>query len=271
MAGSEFRVVRGRGLHSGRDCAVTLRRVPGPVSLGVGDRAAPIAALAVTRTDLGVCVGAHGWSVDTVEHLLAAFGGLGVRRGVEVTVEGGEIPLADGAALAFCDALNALHPPVDPATLVVCAEGDVVVGESRYRFRPSGSTSVAVTIEFGARSVGRTSARWNGDAESFVSDVAWARTFGFRSQAAALHAAGRALGAEPGPVMILDENGDVEPPGPPARDGEFARHKLLDLVGDLYLAGGPPRGEIVAERPGHTATRAALARAFAVGLLTRTG
>jgi UDP-3-O-[3-hydroxymyristoyl] N-acetylglucosamine deacetylase len=126
-----------------------------------------------------------------------------------------------------------------------------------------------VTIEFRARGVGSGVARWDGSAASFVSDIAWARTFGFRSQARALFAAGRASGADAESVLILDDEGNVEPPGRAAREGEFARHKLLDLVGDLYLAGGPPRGELLAQRPGHTATRAAIARAVETGLLTR--
>lgn len=267
MAG-EF-VVRGKGLHSGRDCAVTLRKSDGPVRLGTSGRTVPVGALAVARTDLGVSVRAVGWTIDSVEHLLAAFGGLGVRRGVDVIVEGGEVPLSDGASKRFCEALRELEPPSDPPLLVVSREGVVTVGESVYAFRPSATAALEVTIEFAAPAIGRATVRWDGDPRSFETDFAWARTFGFRSQAAALFAAGRALGAAANSVMILDDEGHVEPPSRPPRDGEFARHKLLDLVGDLYLGGGPPRGEIRARRPGHTATRAALARALAEGIVTR--
>jgi UDP-3-O-[3-hydroxymyristoyl] N-acetylglucosamine deacetylase len=153
--------------------------------------------------------------------------------------------------------------------LVVSHEGEVVVGGSRYLFRPAHACALEVTIEFGARGVGSGVARWDGGAASFVSDIAWARTFGFRRDAEALVAAGRARGADAESVMILDDDGNVEPPGRPAREGEFARHKLLDLVGDLFLVGGPPRGEVLAHRPGHTATRVAIARAAEAGLLTR--
>jgi UDP-3-O-[3-hydroxymyristoyl] N-acetylglucosamine deacetylase len=263
------RVIRGKGLHSGRDCAVTLLRTDGRVSIGVGSHALPVEDLGVARTDLGVTVNSREWSIDTVEHLLAAFGGLGVRCGVRAIVEGGEVPLADGGSTLFCDAISALSPPTDPSMLVVSREGEVVVGESRYSFRPADACAIQVSIEFAARGVGSGVARWDGRATSFVSDIAWARTFGFRSQAQALVAAGRARGADSESVMILDDDGNVEPPGRAARDGEFARHKLLDLVGDLYLVGGPPRGEILAQRPGHTATRAALARAMEAGLVTR--
>ena len=261
--------LRGKGLHSGRDCSLTLVRADGPVSIGDRSSAVPIAELAVVRTDLGVTVKSSAWSIDTVEHLLAAFGGLGVHRGIRAIVEGGEVPLADGGAKVFCDAIAALAPPRDPSTLMVARDGEVAVGESRYVFRPASTPSLRVTVEFGARGIGRQEARWDGTGTSFAEGIAWARTFGFRSQALALAAAGRARGADAGSVMILDEDGNVEAPGRAAREGEFARHKLLDLVGDLYLAGGPPRGEILAERPGHTATRAAIARAAEAGILTR--
>jgi UDP-3-O-[3-hydroxymyristoyl] N-acetylglucosamine deacetylase len=243
-------------------------RTDGRVAIGVDSHAVPVQDLGVSRTDLGVTVSSPDWSIDTVEHLLAAFGGLGVRRGVQAIVEGGEVPLADGGSSLFCDAISALWPPTDPTTLVVSREGEIVVGESRYSFRPAGASALEVSIEFAAPGVGSGVARWDGRATSFVSDIAWARTFGFRSQARALVAAGRARGADAASVMILDDDGNVEPPGRAAREGEFARHKLLDLVGDLYLVGGPPRGEILAQRPGHTATRVAIARAMEMGLLT---
>jgi UDP-3-O-[3-hydroxymyristoyl] N-acetylglucosamine deacetylase len=68
--------------------------------------------------------------------------------------------------------------------------------------------------------------------------------------------------------MVLDADGRVMPPGDPARPGELARHKLLDLVGDLYLAGGPPLGRVSARFPGHGATRHALLAALAEGIIT---
>jgi UDP-3-O-[3-hydroxymyristoyl] N-acetylglucosamine deacetylase len=69
--------------------------------------------------------------------------------------------------------------------------------------------------------------------------------------------------------MVLEDGGGVEPPGAPARPDEFARHKLLDLVGDLYLYGGPPRGTLRATRPGHGATHRAMTEALDRGIVGR--
>jgi UDP-3-O-[3-hydroxymyristoyl] N-acetylglucosamine deacetylase len=148
-------------------------------------------------------------------------------------------------------------------------QGVVELGTSSYAFRPGATVALEVEIDFAEAAIGIQRAAWGGDAESFVADIAWARTFGFRRDGPALMRAGRAGGVDPSVVMVLDEAGAVEPPGLPARPGEFARHKLLDLVGDLYLFGGPPIGEVRATRPGHAATHRAVAEALERGILAR--
>jgi UDP-3-O-[3-hydroxymyristoyl] N-acetylglucosamine deacetylase len=233
----------------------------------------PVERLVTTRTDYGVAVGSPdgGPSIDSVEHLFAALGGLGVRRGVFIEVRGGEVPLVDGAAAAFCEALVALDVPPSSPTLAVLRGGTITVGAATYAFSPAPaagpSTTVDVAIDFVEPAIGRDQAAWDGTPRAFVRDIAWARTFGFGSEGAAMLAGGRARGADLGAVMVLDGEGRVMRPGLPARPGEFARHKLLDLVGDLYPFGGPPRGHLRASRPGHTATRAAVAAAIEQGLL----
>jgi UDP-3-O-[3-hydroxymyristoyl] N-acetylglucosamine deacetylase len=130
---------------------------------------------------------------------------------------------------------------------------------------------VDVEVDFRAPKIGKERAHWDGSFQGFLSDIAWARTFGFRREAGELFARDRALGADPIAVMVLDDDGGVEPPGLPARRGEFARHKLLDLIGDLYAFGGPPLGVVRALKPGHRATHQAVARALEQGFLTRSG
>jgi UDP-3-O-[3-hydroxymyristoyl] N-acetylglucosamine deacetylase len=259
--------LRGVGLHSGNPCTVTFARSEGPVVLCAALGALPVRELAVRRADHGVEVFAPGLSIDSVEHLFAALGGLGICRGVAVEVEGGEVPLLDGGAVALCRALRAIGATPDPARLVVAHADEIRIDESTYAFSPSDGTQVAVVVDFDAKQIGVQLATWDGTAEGFVREIAWARTFGFRRDAAALAAAGRARGVDPKVVMVLGDDGSVEPPGPPARQGEFARHKLLDLVGDTYLFGGPPRGTLHATRPGHAATHRALALALERGIL----
>jgi UDP-3-O-[3-hydroxymyristoyl] N-acetylglucosamine deacetylase len=138
-----------------------------------------------------------------------------------------------------------------------------------YEFEPGSGRTVDVEVEFAAAYIGKQQARWDGSFERFVSEIAWARTFGFRREGEDLFARARALGVDPSVVMVLDDDGRVEPPGAPARSLEFARHKLLDLVGDLYVFGGPPQGAVLARKPGHRATHRAVAIALERGLLAR--
>jgi len=262
-------VLRGRGLHAGAPAEVRLTRVAGPVVFRTAYGDATREELAVVRADYGVRVRCddNRLDVDGVEHLLAALGGLFAHAGVAIEIEGGEVPLLDGGAAAFARAIAELDAAsLAPPLSVVRAEA-VRVGDSIYRFSPATGTELEVEVRFDARRIGVQHARWDGFAESFFREVAWARTFGFRADQEALQAAGRARGADPTAVMVLDPEGNVEPPGLPARPGEFARHKLLDLVGDLFLFGGPPRGRIHAIRPGHRATHRAVREALEHGIV----
>jgi UDP-3-O-[3-hydroxymyristoyl] N-acetylglucosamine deacetylase len=242
-----------------------LSRSDGPVVFRTARGDARIDELVVLRTDLGVRVrsDAIGLDVDTVEHLLAAFGGLSIRSGVAIAPANEEMPLLDGASLRFAEALASLEPPREAPRLRVLSSGTVYAGASTYVFTKDDETSVEVEVTFDASRIGRQTASWDGSASSFVRDVAWARTFGFRRDGEALLRAGRGRGVDPSTVMVLDDDGAVEAPGAPARSTEFARHKLLDLVGDLYLFGGPPVGKLHATRPGHGATRRAMMEALA--------
>jgi UDP-3-O-[3-hydroxymyristoyl] N-acetylglucosamine deacetylase len=266
--------LRGVGLHSGKPCSVTLTRSDGPVVICGPEGATPVRELVVRRADHGVQIATADGSlvVDSVEHLFAALGGLGIYRGVAIQVEGGEIPLLDGGALALARSLRALglrEAKEAPARLFVARAEEIRVGGSTYSFAPSESTSVAVVVDFDAPRVGIQMATWDGDGDAFVRDVAPARTFGFRRDGAALAAAGRARGVDPKAVMVLADDGSVERPSAAARPGEFARHKLLDLVGDSYLFGGPAQGTLHATRPGHAATHRAFAQALDSGVLGR--
>lgn len=262
-------VLRGRGLHSGALAEVRLTRTAGPIVFRTPHGDATREELDVVRADHGVRVrcGKNWLDVDGVEHLFAALGGSSVHAGVAIEVTGGEVPLLDGAASAFARAITELGAPGDAPPLSVARADVVHVGDSSYRFSPGPMSELEVKVQFDAPRIGEQHAHWDGLAESFLRDVAWARTFGFRADREALHAAGRARGADPEAVMVLDQEGSVEPPGLPARPGEFARHKLLDLVGDLYLFGGPPRGTIHATRPGHRATHRAVREALERGIV----
>jgi UDP-3-O-[3-hydroxymyristoyl] N-acetylglucosamine deacetylase len=261
-------VLEGFGLHTGRLCRLELSRSDGPTKLQVGDQATPLHALEVTRTDRGVAVrlSQSGPVVELVEHLFAAVGAHGAFRNLTLVVDGGEIPLLDGGATRFAHALQKLEIPRRHARARITRSAEFEVGDARYRFRPGDDIAVAVTTDFPAP-IGRGTAAWDGSIENFARDIAPARTFGFAHERDALTLAGRARKVDLDSVMVFDDDGNVLSPGRPMEPAEVPRHKLLDLIGDLTLAGGPPLGWVDALRPGHSATHAALRSAKESGVL----
>lgn len=259
-------VFHGTGLHTGAQCAVGLRRRSGGLAFVQDGHSAALDELSVVRADRGVQVRSDsGLEVDLVEHLLAAMAGLSIRRGLEVELTGPEVPLLDGGALEISRALGALDPPRDPPGLRVAQAGDIHVDGTRYVFEPGDAVEIEVDVEF--RGVGPESARWSGDANEFLLEIAPARTFGYSDEADQLRETGRAGYVDPRAVIVLEPDGSVAPPGEPPGPAELARHKLLDLLGDLYLFGGPPLGRLRASRPGHARNQRAMRQALEYGLL----
>jgi UDP-3-O-[3-hydroxymyristoyl] N-acetylglucosamine deacetylase len=209
-----------------------------------------------------------------VEHLLAAVGGLSVQSSVLIAVDGPELPLLDGGSAVFADALLRLCAPSALPPVRITRRETLRQGDSLYHFVPAPQVGLRVSVRFDHPNIGTQHASWDGTAEAFVRDIAPARTFGFRAQAAELWERGRALlcaspeglTAFERAVLVFD---DQPGSGPDALPDEIARHKLLDLIGDFTLHGGPPIGQVHAERPGHAATHQVIIAALASGLLER--
>lgn len=253
--------LEGFGLHRGKPARVAFARCDGPSRLNdvPFDQWRPVPSERSTAV-------AHGdRTIATVEHLFAAIAALRALEGLAVTVDGPEVPLLDGGASAFMDAIG----PITPASprLVVARAWDFTVGDARYSFRPGGGRVVEVIVDFDdARLAPR--ARWEGDPEDFRERIAPARTFGFEREVEMLLARGLASHVSPESVVVLGE-GRVLSAGRPFTADEPARHKLLDLIGDLGVHGGPPVGHVEAVRPGHASTHEAIARGIAEGALRR--
>lgn len=260
--------LRGLALHAGCETRVTLRRREGPFAIAQGAHEAKLDELEVVRADRGVTLAGRGVRVDLVEHLLAATAALGIRRDLLVVVDGPELPLLDGGSAAWFDALAELAIPSEPPTLVVTKAATLRHGESVYVFEPAAEVFVEAAIDFDHPLIGKQAASFRGDRADFRERIAVARTFGFLREAAALRAAGRAHGVDPRAVVVLTDE-DVLEASLPLRENEAAHHKLLDLIGDLALYGGPPRGKVFASRPGHAATHRILREAFAASVVAR--
>lgn len=263
--------LEGTALHRGVETAVVLARREGPLVIEQRGASALLESLVPSRTDRGLALRSADGRVafDLAEHLLAALGGLGITQGIRIRVEGDEVPLLDGGARRFVEALAALGAPRGRAPrLHVAREATFEDGASTYRFAPGAHVRVGVFVAFRAP-VGEQRAAWDGDPTDFAERIAPARTFGWLDEHEALLVAGRARAVDPASVVVFGAGGPLAGGRPPEPD-EAARHKLLDLVGDLTLYGGPPRGEIEACRPGHGATHAVVARALSAGVLVRT-
>jgi UDP-3-O-[3-hydroxymyristoyl] N-acetylglucosamine deacetylase len=257
----------GIGLRSGRPARVVLRARPGPFALSADGVEVALAEVSVEETDRATVVRAGDVRIATVEHLLAACAALGMYDGVVVAVFGGEVPLVDGASRAFLHALRMLAVPPAPAPLVVLRDETLTHGESRYAFRRSSGTHVGVSLAYDDPRIS-ADASWAGDPDDFSVRIASARTFAFAHEVDALVRAGHASHVDPASVVVFAPDA-VLASGEPFASDEPARHKLLDLMGDLFIYGGPPRGSVHVFRPGHRATHAVLREALRRGIVAR--
>jgi UDP-3-O-[3-hydroxymyristoyl] N-acetylglucosamine deacetylase len=260
--------ISGIGVHSGLPVSLTLH----PADAGSGivfirtddagsDCPIPARAEAVVATDFATVLGdGRGSAVSTVEHLMATFCALGVDNAI-VEVDGPEIPVMDGSAMPFVEAIDAagvvsLNAP--RKCLRVLKPIGVVAGESYAELRPHrDGFRIEVEIDFTNPVIGRQSLAMNVDAASFRRDIARARTFGFMTDVNALWSAGRALGAATENTIVLLEDRVLNPEGLRYAD-EFVRHKALDAIGDLSLAGFPIQGAYRSIKGGHRLNHAVL-------------
>ena len=264
--------VSGVGVHSGKPARLTVRPAGEGsgvvfVRADVADRAAEIPALVtkVTTTELGTNMSNEaGVSVATVEHFLAACAGLGVDN-VIAELDGPELPILDGSSKPFVEMLEAAglkQQAAEKRVLKILKPVEVKQGAKFARLSPGEGFTMKVAIDFATRAIGRQEISFTMAPGAFAREVAWARTFGFAHQAEQLHAMGKGLGASMDNTVVIENDRVVNPDGLQAPD-EFVRHKLLDVIGDLFLAGGTIAGLYEAEQPGHALNNQLLRAVFA--------
>ncbi|QGZ95940.1 UDP-3-O-[3-hydroxymyristoyl] N-acetylglucosamine deacetylase [Terricaulis silvestris] len=206
-----------------------------------------------------------GVEIATVEHLMSACAGLGVDNMI-VEVDGPEVPILDGSSAPFVQVLlNAgLKEQHAPQRYIRILEAiEVRMGSKSAALLPSDAfegLDLDVTIRFADAAIGVQRRTVQLSADTFLADIADARTFGFMSDVDAMRAAGLGRGASMDNTLVVDSGRVMNPEGL-RFDDEFVRHKLLDAVGDLSLAGAPICGRFVADQPGH-ALNARLVRAL---------
>jgi UDP-3-O-[3-hydroxymyristoyl] N-acetylglucosamine deacetylase len=250
----------GHGLHGGAPASVELVPEPGPIRVEVEGVVRPFEAFHVVSTQFSTVIGCDAFEVRTVEHLFAALAGLGIREGLRIVVTGGEMPFLDGGARSFCDVLEPRRDA--PKTRVVRAARFEIDG-SIYELEPRDDVRVEVAVDLPAFCA--REAAWNGEPDAFVREIAPARTFAIEHDLGELSSRGLARHVDPASVLVVTDT-HIAGVGEISSD-EPARHKLLDLIGDAYLHGGPPRGLVRATRPGHARNHVAFERAIAAGVI----
>lgn len=251
-------VFTGVGLHTGKETTVTLR----PAETGTGivfhrvDMTPPVSieavAANVVNTKLSTTIGKDGAVVATIEHLMAAFRGCGIDN-VHVDISGSEVPIMDGSAVAFVEGIRAAGVTTQAKPrkyLVVRRPVTVIDGDKRATIIPSRSFRVSFDMQFSHPAVKSQfkSVRLNEDA--FVRDYAAARTFGFLAEVEFLKANGLARGGSLENAIVIGDDGILNPEGLRYED-EFVRHKILDAIGDTFLAGYSIIGHVKAHKSGH--------------------
>ena len=235
----------GPTIHAPGSASATLSRSDGPITFKVGGALIPATLDHVVATDRTTTLGADGATVSLVEHLLAALRMAGFYSGVSIAVSGPELPILDGSAQPWLEALGALgEPPPPPAPLSVSSSVEVCLGESFARVEP-GAESLHCKISFPHPAIGVQ--EWRGAAGAFR-ELAAARTFGFVAEAEVLRSRGLALGAVLEHAIVFADDG---PMSPLRFADEPVRHKALDAVGDLALLGRPLAAAVTIERGSH--------------------
>ena len=250
----------GVGLHSGEKVFLTIR--PAPVDTGIVFR----------RTDLEPNVDIHAFAqnvgdttlsttlmeedvrVDTVEHLLSAFAGLGIDNAV-VEVSAAEVPIMDGSAGPFVFLLQSAgiaEQDVAKKYIRILRPIEVTDGDRVARFEPYDGFKISFRIDFDhpAFASDKQYASLEFSSSTFVKEISRARTFGFVRDFEYLRANNLALGANFNNAIAMDEYRILNEDGLRYED-EFVKHKILDAVGDLYLLGHSLIGHFVAEKSGH--------------------
>lgn len=264
--------VRGIGLHSGAPVTMTME----PAAAGAGivfvrtdiagmENRIPARWNAVADTRLCTAIANEaGVSVGTIEHLMAALRGCGIDNAV-ISLNGPEVPVMDGSAAPFVAAIDEagiVRQDAPRRAIRILKEVRITLDGKTARLLPADTCSFDACIDFSHPAIGRQDFSVTLVNGTFRHDIADARTFGFLREVEALRRSGLALGGSTANAIVLDDTAVLNDGGLRFHN-EFIRHKLLDAIGDLYLAGAPIIGAYEADRPGHALNNALLHALFA--------
>lgn len=250
----------GIGLHSGKTASLAIH--PGEANSGIRllrsdlGQSEPTPAfmdqVLDTRMATTLAAGDNA-SVATIEHLLAALVGMGIDNAL-IEIDGDEVPIMDGSAAPFVRVLRRIGRRRQTAPKwMIRFKREVVYRDGQgasLRIEPYDGFKVTCRIDFDHARIGAQEVQFEVNPRCFADEIASARTFGFARDVEKLRANGLALGGSLDNAVVMDDAGVLNAGGLRFAN-EFARHKALDLIGDLALLGFPILGHVVAEKSGH--------------------
>ena len=250
--------VKGIGIHSGDPCTLTFR--PAPPDTGVyfiradlpGCPSLKVSASHVEATSYQTLLGGAEFKVATVEHCLSALSALRIDN-LFIELDGPEIPICDGSALKFLEALQAVGMVEQDQPRKYCYVTEPIYfseGEKHAYVIPYHGLRVTVTIDFPHPVIGKQKMDLDINEQTFAREVAGARTFGFLKDVEELKKRGLARGGSLDNAIVLDDQKMVNPQ-PLRWPDEFVRHKTLDALGDLVTLEMPLMGHVVLYKAGH--------------------
>ena len=248
----------GIGLHSGHPVNLTIK--PAPADTGINFIRKDVSSQPsikatfenVVDTKLSTTLGSNGLRVSTVEHLMAAFFGLGIDN-ARVEVDGPEVPIMDGSAAPFVFLLRSagIREQKSPKRFVVIKRPlEIREGGRSVRINPSKELKISFAIDFNHPLLRDQSFDLKFSGKDFVKEISRARTFGFLRDIQTLRENGLALGGSLDNAIVIDDFRILNEDGLRYKD-EFVRHKILDFIGDLAILGCPVIGHFVVKKSGH--------------------
>lgn len=248
------------GIHSGENIFMTLN--PAPCDHGIVFRRIDVKGKNnlikanyknVTKTNLGtVITNEDGVFISTIEHLMAAIWGLGIDN-LLIDVNGAEVPVMDGSSEPFIflmECAGIKNQENSSHVIEILKKVRVKDGDKFIEVSPARQFSLRLKVSFDHKLIGEQEFEYDSNIISFKNDISSARTFGFKHEIEQLHKMGLAKGGSLDNAVLLDDKGVVNKEGLRYKD-EFVRHKVLDFVGDIYLAGYYIAGAFDAYKPGH--------------------
>ena len=219
----------------------------------------------VTNTKLSTTISNQsGTSVSTIEHLMSALSGLHIDN-IKIEIDGPEVPIMDGSSIKFVDLIDQTSTQsLNKKRKILKVKKSIKVknDDSSVELKPNNQFSIDFEIDFPSKLVSKQSCQLQLINGNYKTDIASARTFGFERDVEMLRSNGLALGGSLENAVVVGESKILNSNGLRFKD-EFVRHKILDCIGDLYLAGAPIQGYFLGNKSGHHLNNLLLRSLFA--------